>query len=138
MGNVRGTEFSRQHKTLNPNVSELYWNFSFHEIGKYDLPAIIDFALAKTNQSSLHYIGHSQGCSAFFVMTTIRPEYNVKIATMTAMAPAVFLRHSIFSVPPVIYGLDQIVVNFYFYKIKLRNNYFLFIFAGFCRFLKIV
>lgn len=91
IGNARGTNFSRGHTTLDPDRSPEYWDFSFHEIGKYDLPANIDFALKITNQTNIHYIGHSQGCTVFFVMITDRPEYNSKIAAMTALAPGVFM-----------------------------------------------
>lgn len=91
IGNARGSQFSNEHTFLDPNNSPEYWNFSFHEIGKYDLPANIDFALKTINQTKIHYVGHSQGCTVFFVMVTDRPEYNTKIASMTAMAPAIFL-----------------------------------------------
>lgn len=57
----------------------------------YDLPATIDYILAETNFSKLHYIGHSQGVTAFLVMTSERPEYNEKILLMTALAPAVYM-----------------------------------------------
>ena len=45
---------------------------------------MIDFALAKTGQKDLHYIGHSQGTTAFFVMASLRKEMNAKIRTMHA------------------------------------------------------
>lgn len=56
LANARGTEFSKNHKTLNSN-STPYWNFSYHEMAKYDLPAIVDHILEITNQSALHYVG---------------------------------------------------------------------------------
>lgn len=62
-----------------------------HEIGKYDLPATIDYILQTTNYSRLHYIGHSQGTTSFFVAMSERPEYNEKILLMVAMAPPVFM-----------------------------------------------
>lgn len=67
--------------------------FSWHEIGKFDLPPTIDYILEKTNYSRCHYIGHSQGTTAFFVMMSELPHYNEKIALMTALAPIVFMTH---------------------------------------------
>lgn len=91
-GNARGTQFSRKHILLDPDNSTEFWDFSFHEIGKYDLPAMIDYALTATNQSKLHYIGYSQGCTTFFLMLSLRPEYNAKIESMHAMSPALFIQ----------------------------------------------
>lgn len=93
LGNARGTSFSRKHKLLDPD-SPSFWDYSFNEIGRYDLPAMIDYVLTITNRTALHYIGHSQGCTAFFVMASLLPEYNAKIITMHAMSPAVYIQHT--------------------------------------------
>lgn len=90
MGNARGNSFSKNHKKLNPKKGD-FWEFSWHEIGYYDLPAMIDYVLAKTGQSSLNYVGHSQGTTSFFIMTSLRPEYNSKIRAMHALAPVAFM-----------------------------------------------
>ncbi|KAL1513236.1 hypothetical protein ABEB36_002670 [Hypothenemus hampei] len=90
--NARGTQHSRKHVHLDPDKDlEQYWRFSFHEIGVYDLPATIDYVLNKTGKSQLHFIGHSQGTTTFFVMGSERPEYNEKIKLMIAMAPSALL-----------------------------------------------
>lgn len=52
--------------------------------GQFDLPAMINFALSKSGQKDLHYIGHSQGTTSFFVMASLRTEMNSKIRTMHA------------------------------------------------------
>ncbi|EAT35489.1 AAEL012343-PA [Aedes aegypti] len=91
LGNARGTRYSRRHQEL-PLHSEEYWDFSWHEIGYYDLPAMIDYVLNKTGSDQLQYIGHSQGTTTYFVMSSSRPEYNQKIALMTALSPAVVLK----------------------------------------------
>ena len=38
-----------------------YWDFSFDEMGRFDLPANIDFVLEKTGKDKIIYIAHSQG-----------------------------------------------------------------------------
>ena len=95
MGNSRGNTNSRRHVTLNPDgrrrERQQFWSFSWHEMGVYDLPAMIDFVLEQTSFEKLHYIGHSQGTTSFFVMASMRPEYNEKILLMNALAPVVFM-----------------------------------------------
>ncbi|XP_020807259.1 lipase 1 [Drosophila serrata] len=93
LANCRGNRYSRSHVKLNPNTDKAYWSFSWHEIGMYDLPAMIDAVLAKTGYQKLSYFGHSQGTTSFFVMASSRPEYNAKIHLMSALAPVAFMRH---------------------------------------------
>lgn len=93
MGNARGNRYSRNHKTLSPARSP-FWEFSFHEIGKYDLPAMIDYVLTVTMRQKLHYVGHSQGSTAFWIMCSENPEYTAKIISMQGLAPIAYLSHS--------------------------------------------
>lgn len=76
--------------------SELNWkilHYSWHEIGIYDVPATIDYILKKTNKTKLHYLGHSQGTTSFFVMMSMKPEYNQKIRLGVMFAPVIFVEH---------------------------------------------
>ncbi|XP_057339939.1 lipase 3-like [Microplitis mediator] len=90
MGNSRGTTHSRAHVNLTTD-DPLFWNFSFNEIGLYDLPAIIDYTLNITGEKKIDYIGHSQGTSVLFVLLSERPEYNEKIRKFVAYAPIAFV-----------------------------------------------
>lgn len=89
LGNARGNTNSRKHQKLSPDHKD-FWDFSWHEIGQIDLPAMIDFVLLNTGEKDLHYIGHSQGTTAFFVMTSLRKEMNAKIRTMHALGKDFF------------------------------------------------
>lgn len=71
---------------------------------------MIDYILTVTNRSSLHYVGHSQGCTSFFAMVALRPEYNSKIASMHAMAPAVYMTKTQVVDRIFITALDQLEV----------------------------
>ncbi len=44
LGNNRGTKYSLGHKTLTTK-DKAYWQFSWTELGKYDLPAMIEYTL---------------------------------------------------------------------------------------------
>ncbi|XP_031766858.2 lipase 3-like [Galleria mellonella] len=96
LGNARGNYYSRKHVRLNPDaiLSTRYWKFSWDEIGNIDLPAMIDYALAHTGRDRLHYIGHSQGTTSFFVMGALRPDYNKKIISMHAFAPNAYMENN--------------------------------------------
>lgn len=46
IGNNRGSIYSRNHTTLDPvKDSAKFFDFSFYELGKYDVPANIDYVL---------------------------------------------------------------------------------------------
>lgn len=62
-------------------------------MGVYDLPAMIDHVLAVSNKRSLFYVGHSMGCTMFFVLTSSLPHYNSKISIMFGFGPAAFNSH---------------------------------------------
>ncbi|XP_072757128.1 lipase 3-like isoform X2 [Anoplolepis gracilipes] len=89
LGNARGTTYSRTHMYFTVDDKE-FWDFSWHEIGTRDLPVMIDYILKTTDQQKLFYLGHSQGTTNFFVMTTEMPEYQNKIQAMFAMAPVAY------------------------------------------------
>ena len=46
LGNNRGNSFSRKHKKLDPDTNTKFWEFSFVELGDFDIPAMIDYVLA--------------------------------------------------------------------------------------------
>lgn len=134
MGNARGNTFSR-YKTLNYfNLSQKYsefalfffltrnhtrldpdgdefWQFEWHDIGVYDLPAMIDFILAKTKQSQLNCVGHSQGGTVLAVLLSERPEYSKKISIAHLLAPAIILKHYNPVFQPALDNLYQIKVS---------------------------
>ncbi|KAJ8967858.1 hypothetical protein NQ317_017625, partial [Molorchus minor] len=92
IGNARGNSYSNRHISIDPNTNpRQFYNFSWHEIGSIDIPAKIDYILGVTKREKLYYIGHSQGCTIFYVMASTKPEYNKKIRLATLMAPATFL-----------------------------------------------
>uniref|UniRef100_A0A8B9PFW6 Partial AB-hydrolase lipase domain-containing protein n=1 Tax=Apteryx owenii TaxID=8824 RepID=A0A8B9PFW6_APTOW len=86
IGNSRGNTLCKRHLTLSP-IREEFWAFSFDEMAKYDLPAMINFIEQKTGQKRLYYIGHSQGTTIAFVAFSTMPELAQKIKVYIALAP---------------------------------------------------
>ena len=56
--NSRGTAFSNQHTTYTVKDKE-FWDFSFHEMGKYDVPSNLKYILSETQHDQVIYFGHS-------------------------------------------------------------------------------
>lgn len=88
LGNSRGNKHSRNHINLKPEDKE-FWNFSFHEMGLYDIPAFADHILSEnTYTDKVIYIGHSQGTAAVFCALSENFEYmKNKIKLFIAMGP---------------------------------------------------
>lgn len=105
--NARGTFHSRQHITLKPEDPK-FWDFSWHEIGIYDIPATIDYALLQTNETKLAYVGHSQGVTAVFALLSSLPEYNDKITIAHVMTPPVILKYNHPLVPKKIEDVNRV------------------------------
>jgi lysosomal acid lipase/cholesteryl ester hydrolase len=91
MGNARANRHAIIDKST-ANYKKL-WKFSFHEIGFYDLPVMIDCMLNMTGAHKAFYVGHSQGTSALLVMLSTRPEYNEKLVQAHLLAPVAFIKY---------------------------------------------
>ena len=61
LGNTRGNKYSRLHKKLDPDaeINDGFWNFSFQEMGQYDLPAIFEFISLNQEFEKIILIAHS-------------------------------------------------------------------------------
>lgn len=80
-------------------------------MGMYDLPAMIDYILYETGQKQLFYIGFSQGTTQFWVLMSLRPEYNKKIKLMSALAPVAYTGHIGGLLRPLSYFADYFKVS---------------------------
>ncbi|XP_073842576.1 lipase 3-like [Musca autumnalis] len=92
LGNARGNTYSRNNTIISLN-SPKFWHFDWHEIGTIDVPSMIDYIIEHTGQRKIHYAGHSQGTTVYFVMLSERKEYNKKIKSAHMLAPCAFFEH---------------------------------------------
>lgn len=125
MGNYRGNKYSRNHTYLDPDKDETkFWDFSWHEMGIYDLPTMIDYVLEKTQEKKVFYVGHSQGTTGFFVMCSEKPEYNDKIYAQFSLAPIAYMNHMTSPLMKIIALADGglAVINKYTYKLQIVKN----------------
>lgn len=67
-----------------------YTFFSFHEMGIYDVPAIVNYVGEYTGFAKIHYIGFSMGNTALMTALSKRPELNSRIRSGIVLGPNVF------------------------------------------------
>ncbi|XP_067671238.1 lysosomal acid lipase/cholesteryl ester hydrolase-like [Haliotis asinina] len=92
LGNARGNTYSRAHKTLKPS-DDKFWEWSYDEMAKYDLPAMIDYILRTTGQPQIHYVGHSQGTLIGFAGFSQNKTLGQLVKTFIALAPVATVGH---------------------------------------------
>ncbi|XP_026806196.1 gastric triacylglycerol lipase-like [Rhopalosiphum maidis] len=90
--NYRVTGMSKKIKDprtgIVPKLSSLNWDYSFHELAIYDLPAAIDLVISVTGYSKVDVGGVSLGGTIPLITLSEKPEYNKKVRNMILMAPA--------------------------------------------------
>lgn len=122
--NARGTTFSNRHVRISEKNKKEFYNFSWHEIGYYDMPALIDYILNKTNQTQMQYFGHSQGGTAFLVMAATRPEYNSKISLATLIGATSVIKHMhpiMQIISPYVDLIKVFILKFRLYNLSLTG-----------------
>ena len=87
LGNNRGNKYSKKSVKLSPSSLE-FWDFSIDEFAFYDIPDSIQYILDSTHQSSLSYIGFSQGTAQSFATLAVHPKLNDQVNVFIALAPA--------------------------------------------------
>jgi lysosomal acid lipase/cholesteryl ester hydrolase len=100
MTNNRATLYSNQHINLGTAYGRTdpeYYNFSFDEMGKYDVPANIDYIRKESGHDKIIYIGHSQGTLQFWIASIYYPDLSKKILSFVGLGPAGFLSQSVSS-----------------------------------------
>ncbi|KAL3277497.1 hypothetical protein HHI36_012843 [Cryptolaemus montrouzieri] len=93
MTNSRGTRFSTKHVNLTIN-DYAFWDFSFHEIGLYDLRASLKYIYRKSNQRKIIVIGHSMGSTESLIYASMFPEEAKKLShVFILMGPTSSLKY---------------------------------------------
>jgi len=93
LGNYRGNRYSRAHQSLNADEDNEYWEFSWDEMAKYDLPAQLNYVLEKTEKEKIYYIGHSMGTTTYLVMNILDQTWGEKVELAVLLAPIAYVDH---------------------------------------------
>lgn len=81
-------------KTTHLLINNDYFLFSFHEMGKYDVPAAINYILNVTKTKKVIHIAHSQGTTIFYAFATTRPEMADKVLVHLSFGPVTTIPNS--------------------------------------------
>ena len=91
LGNSRGNKYSHFHKTLNPETDKEYWENSFTDVSKYDIPANINhirYATKIESEQKISIVAHSQGSTDIFYGLATNPKfYEENINLLVALGP---------------------------------------------------
>lgn len=77
-----------------PLQSKEFLNYNLHDIGIYDIRALLEFVLNQTSESTISYVGHSQGAGTLLILLSTMPEFNSYINEAHLLTPAVFLKEA--------------------------------------------
>ena len=94
LSNSRGNKYCRIHDKFDIKSFE-FWQFSFNDLGLYDVPAVIEY-IRSVNKSGekIIYFGHSQGTSLMFSGLVQKLQfYQENIKLFVALAPVARLSH---------------------------------------------
>uniref|UniRef100_A0A1I8M7M6 Lipase n=1 Tax=Musca domestica TaxID=7370 RepID=A0A1I8M7M6_MUSDO len=117
LANLRGSAYGRNHSRFTTKDGE-FWSFSFHEWGRYDLPAIVDHIRSETSFHQVWLIAHSQAFNAILALCSLLPQYNERLQFVQALAPIASLRNQ------VKFTNDDVRKVFRFVKKKTNDNDF--------------
>lgn len=93
--NSRGNTFSRNHTKYKPFLDAKFWDFTFNEMGEYDVIANIQHIVAATQQKSLTFIAWSQGSTQMFVAAQGKHKAYLDdhVNLFVALSPVTYLKH---------------------------------------------
>ena len=84
-------------------------------MARYDLPAMLEYVLQTTSQTSLHYVGHSQGTTMGFAEFSTNKELAGKVAKFYALAPVATIGHA--KSPLFLLGMNSMTI-----KVTIRKR----------------
>lgn len=92
-------------------------------MGEYDVPANINFILGHTHQKKIHYVGHSQGTTQFFVANALN-NISERIATFSAIGPVMYVSNIYSPAVKILRDihLDTALIDLQFYNLLVIPN----------------
>ena len=97
MGNSRGNTYGKNHTTLDVKLDKAFWDFSFAEMARHDLPANIKYIVSATGQNELVYVGWSQANTAMLIAMQepgLRDLLSKHVSLAVMLSPVSYMKHS--------------------------------------------
>lgn len=99
--NCRGDRYSEQHVKLKSR-QHAFWNFTWQEMARYDVPETIAAILKRTGSSTIQCVGHSQGGTIILALLATQPQYNKIISHAGLFGSFTFMNHVGFPISTVL------------------------------------
>lgn len=95
LGNNRGNKYSATNNHMTPSSDpKHFFDYSFQDLGEYDLKTQIEQVLSVTGKMQLTYMGHSQGTSQmYYALATDQEWFKSRVNLFIAAAPIVRFKH---------------------------------------------
>jgi len=95
--NNRGNIISDEHidervYNYNKNTGK-YWDFSFDEMGIYDIKSHFQYIQKDTGYEKIVYIGHSQGTTQVFAAISDDPSFANSFKQFIGLGPVIYVNH---------------------------------------------
>ena len=99
------------HTSLNPKKNQ-YWQFDWEEMGRYDVPAFLEYIAEQTGYEKTVYIGHSQGTTQLlFGMSYNETYYASRISLFMALGPVTNMNNSKSELLSFIASNDDLILD---------------------------
>ncbi|KAG1685156.1 hypothetical protein DVH05_009703 [Phytophthora capsici] len=90
LGNNRGNTYSTGHVKYTTE-DDAFWDFSWEDMGRFDLPAMLNYVRNTSNQDTVAFVGHSEGTTQAFVAFSEDQELAQTVSYFAALAPVAWL-----------------------------------------------
>lgn len=98
LGNNRGNSFNELWSDgSTAHKSHRYWDFTYDDMAKFDLPAMIAEVVSVSGQQKLAYVGHSQGTLQFLIAGSspkLKESVADHVSVFLALSPVAWLGHT--------------------------------------------
>lgn len=89
--NFRGNKYSHGHRDL-PESSVHYWDFSFDQMGKFDMEAAMNY-IHSIKKQQISIVAHSQGATSTLIYLSLNPNRQKLVRKMIFLGPVVFMKN---------------------------------------------
>ena len=77
--------------TISKEIFKIFFSIRWDEMGRYDLPTSMNYALKVGGQKKLSFVCISFGCTLFFIAAIEHQNLNHQVESVFALAPSTFM-----------------------------------------------
>ncbi|KAL3669030.1 hypothetical protein V7S43_006315 [Phytophthora oleae] len=90
LGNNRGNTYSTGHVKYTTE-DDAFWDFSWEDMGRFDLPAMLNYVRETSGQDTVALVGHSEGTTQALVAFSEDQALAQTVSYFAALAPVAWL-----------------------------------------------